>query len=59
MHPMHGSMRRMLDMLGELDYATDYIHAIDDALWIGEDIDDLYEELQEITQHIARKDVLD
>jgi|TARA_R110000803_G_scaffold52759_1_gene108546 hypothetical protein len=46
-------------MLGELDYATDYIHAIDDALWIGEDIDDLYEELQEITQHIARKDVLD
>jgi hypothetical protein len=56
---MHGSMRRMLGMLGELDYATDYIHAIDDALWIGEDIDDLYEELQEITQHIARKDVLD
>ena len=43
----------------ELDYAPDYIHVIDDALWIGEDIDELYEELQEITHHMVREDVLD
>jgi len=43
----------------ELDDYDNISTTIDAASWIGEDMDDLFEELQEITQSITRKGVLD